>query len=481
MNEDLATAFGTPAYRLYMTPALVICVSSVIGVRLLRSVIAASNRFFTWRIGSRTERRMSVSQPQRPKLRNVEAKRVEKEGIRYFVITDPRRVASQALMVSEELGPFLAHADGTMTIDQIIGATRKRMSGDSVTNEQERAVKELFERLDALFLLEGERYDVEVARQLEEYRAADFRAPALETLSYPADPDDLIDLFDGFAPHISDDQEPSDRALKAIVTPHIDFERGGDTYAELWRQAAPELEDVELAVIFGTDHNGPGPRLTLTRQSYATPWNIMPTDKDLVGRLAEILERDPDVANHAFAGEFNHVHEHSIELASIWLNWAVDDRAVQVLPILCGSFGQYVQEDGSLREASPSDHPQIADAIGLLQQVALHRRTVFIAAADLSHVGPAFGDEDPADDELRKEIEKYDSELMSAVIKGQQGTFLETVRSDDDDSRVCGLAPIYMTLWAAGEISDSRWMGYQQCAADVSGSSFVSIAGGLLY
>lgn len=426
---------------------------------------------------------MSTNEPQRPKLRPVEAQRVEEDGVRFFVIKDPRRVARKALMVREELGPFLAHADGAMTVEEIIAATRGRTGspiGDGVGAVQDEAVKELFERLDTLFLLEGERYNTETARQLRDYRAADFRVPALEAQAYPDDPDDLLDLFEGFALDVSDDQQPSGRTLKAIVTPHIDYARGGDTYAELWRHAAPELEDVELAVVFGTDHNGSGPRLTLTRQSYATPWNILPTDTELVGKLAKILERDRGVENHPFADEFNHVGEHSVELASVWLNWAAGDRAVKMLPILCGSLGDYVLGDGSLRDASPTDHPQIAEAIGLLQQVARHRRTVFVAAADLSHIGPAFGDEDEADDETRKEIEEYDSELMSAVIRGRHEDFLEVVRRDEDDSRVCGLAPIYMTLWAAGA-SDGRWMGYQQCATDEKGGSFVSIAGGLLY
>lgn len=416
---------------------------------------------------------MSASEPQRPKLRRVEAQRVEKNGDRYFVITDPRRIAAETLMIREELGPFLAHADGAKTVDEIISATRKRLGGDADRGPGGEAVKELFERLDALFLLEGQRYEAEIERQLNAYRIAEFRTPALEDRVYPAEPDDLLDLIDGFATGVPNDQQPSGRVLKAIVTPHIDYERGGDTYAELWRQAAPDLEDVELAVVFGTDHNGAGPRLTLTKQSYATPWNIMPTDNELVGKLAKILERDTVVENHPFADEFSHVSEHSIELASVWLNWAVGDRAVKMLPILCGSFGDYVREDGSLREASPTDHPQIADAIGLLQQVAQHRRTVFVAAADLSHVGPSFGDEEAVDDETRKEIEKYDSELLSVIVKGQQDKFLETVRQDGDDSRICGLAPVYMTLWAAGGELDGRWMGYQQCSTDMTESSFV--------
>ncbi len=385
-------------------------------------------------------------------------------------------MADKALLVRQELGAFLALADGSRTVEEIIETVR----ANGETNVTDESVEDLFKQLDTVFLLEGPRYEAEVVRSLEKYRNADFRIPALEGQAYPEDPDDLLDLLEGFAPDISDEQEPSGRDLKAIVTPHIDYQRGGDSYAELWRRAAPDLQDVELAVVFGTDHNGAGPRLTLTRQSYATPWNILPTDIDLVGKLARVLGNDRSVEDHPFGDEFNHISEHSIELASIWLNWAIGDSATKMLPILCGSLGDYVQEDGTLRDASPDDHPQIADAIGLLQQVAMHRKTVFVAAADLSHVGPAFGDEEESDDIIRSEIEAHDSELMSAVIKGDRATFLEVARREDDYSRVCGLAPLYMSLWASG-VTSGEWMGYQQCTADASGASFVSIAGALLY
>ncbi len=385
-------------------------------------------------------------------------------------------MAKQAIMVRQELGPFLALADGSKTVDEIIAAAKSQAQNDV----QDDAVEDLFQRLDDLFLLEGANYEAEATRLLDEYRAADFRVPSLEGQAYPDDPDELLDLIESFAPDISTDQDSSGKTLKAVVTPHIDFNRGGESYAELWRRAAPDLQDVELAVVFGTDHNGPGPRLTLTHQSYATAWNILPTDTDLVTRLARVLKSDKSLDDHPFADEFNHVNEHSIELASIWLNWAIGDSAVKMLPILCGSLGDYVQEDGQLRDASPSDHPQIADAIGMLQQVALHRRTLFVAAADLSHIGPAFGDEEDTDDVIRREIEEHDEELMSAVIKGEHETFLEAVRREDDYSRVCGLAPIYMSLWAAGA-SEGQWMGYQQCPADADAKSIVSIAGALLY
>ena len=61
------------------------------------------------------------------------------------------------------------------------------------------------------------------------------------------------------------------------MSPHIDYERGWQTYAQLWRRCSGALDDVELAIILGTDHKGGPGALTLTRQSYASPLGTLPT------------------------------------------------------------------------------------------------------------------------------------------------------------------------------------------------------------
>lgn len=414
---------------------------------------------------------MAESGPERPKLRGVEVRRVERDGKQYFVVTDPRRVSSQSLLVDNRFAPYLALADGTKTVEEIFAA-----GGEKPDDPSETEVTEVFNQLDNYFMLENERYRSETSRLLNEYHSADFRTPALEGTVYPEDPDDLLDLFEVFAPGVKTSERVSKSPLKAIITPHIDYERGGDTYAELWRAAAPDLDDVELAVIFGTDHNGSGPRMTLTRQSYATPWNILPTDTDLVSKLSRILETDPTIENHAYADEFNHLTEHSIELASIWLNWAIGDQPTQVLPVLCGSFGSYINGDAD----SPADHPQIADAIGLLQQVAKHRKTVFVAAADFAHVGPAFGDSDPVSESRKDDVKASDRRLLEMIVRGEHEAFLSAVKVSKDETRICGLAPIYLALRAASP-SSGEWIGYRQCPTDEEESSFVSIAGALLH
>src|SRR6267142_6506580 len=73
-----------------------------------------------------------------------------------------------------------------------------------------------------------------------------------------------------------------DGALRALLVPHIDYPRGGITYAwgfkELFERTA-----ASLFVIIGTSHYSAN-RFTLTRKDFATPLGIARTDQDYVDR-----------------------------------------------------------------------------------------------------------------------------------------------------------------------------------------------------
>jgi hypothetical protein len=246
----------------------------------------------------------------------------------------------------------------------------------------------------------------------------------------------------------------------------------------IWEHVRDQLQDVELFVIFGTDHNGDGPRLTLTHQDYETPLGTFETDTELVDELSRILSPDEAIDDHAFADEFNHASEHSIELATVWLHRALGRSNAKALPVLCGSFGRLIMDGAK----TPDEHPQIAAAIGHLQAVARERRTVFIAAADLAHVGPAFGDDETfvVDSDGRERVKSDDETLLELIIVGDRKRFFELIKQKADRNKICGLAPIYMTLWASGATS-GNWTAYLQCQADQEDTSFVSIAGAALY
>ncbi|MBN4064332.1 AmmeMemoRadiSam system protein B [Dehalococcoides mccartyi] len=420
--------------------------------------------------------------PDRPQLRPIDVSRVTHEGEEYFLLKDLRRLNDQSLMVPVPLGLYLQGVDGTNTLNEIMKEALSK-GAPSVPRE---TLDDLMTRLDDMMLLSNGKYVADIEERLDEYRSAPFREPAMADLAYPSDPDDLRGYLDGFAfPYMNDeamadDDLPADLdvELKAVISPHIDFERGGDSYAMIWEQVRDQLQDVELFVVFGTDHNGDGPRLTLTNQDYQTPLGALETDTELVDEIARILSTDKSVDDHAFADEFNHANEHSIELATVWLHRAVGRSSAKMLPILCGSFGG-IFEDGA---PNIDDHPQISRVIRLLQEVASERRTMFIAAADLAHVGPAFGDTElsPKDSERRRDVQADDERLMEAIVNGSRRRFFDAIKNNGDRNKICGFAPIYMTLWAA-DATVGTWSGYQQCQADEDDTSFVSIAGAALF
>src|SRR5205807_1549712 len=71
-----------------------------------------------------------------------------------------------------------------------------------------------------------------------------------------------------------------DGRLRAALLPHIDYHRGGVSYAWGFKEVF-EHTDASLFVIIGTSHYS-GQRFTLTRKDYATPLGIAPTDQAYV-------------------------------------------------------------------------------------------------------------------------------------------------------------------------------------------------------
>ena len=333
-------------------------------------------------------------------------------------------------------------------------------------------VREIIAGLDAALMLENGSYRDAAARALKSYRDAVSRRQARADLVYPSDPEELARVINEYAARAPADGAPlpATATLRCLVSPHIDYERGGETYARLWRMCAPALDDVELVIVFGTDHAGSPGFLTLTRQSYATPLGVLPTDRDLVDGLAGVIG-----AERAFAEELHHVNEHSIELAVVWLHHYMGGRACPIVPVLCGSFEEFIKT-----ETDPETNDVIGAALEYIATATAGRRTLIIAAGDLAHVGPAFGDATPGDGVGKAMLAAQDAKSISAICRGDASGFLELSRAEQDQRKVCGLAPIYMALRLVGEARGES-VGYAQCPADVTAGSLVSIVGAVLW
>jgi hypothetical protein len=260
-----------------------------------------------------------------------------------------------------------------------------------------------------------------------------------------------------------------ERTIRGVVSPHIDYQRGGLVYAEVWRAAAHAAREAELVILFGTDHQGSDGTVTLTHQSYATPWGVLPTDRPVVEALVEALGEEA-----AFAEELHHRGEHSIELAAVWLHFVRDGQPVPVVPVLLGSFAAFIAGQGD-----PAAHEPFALALEVLREAMASRRTLVVAAADLAHMGPAFGDPHGLDFVAQAQLRNADARLLQAVYAGDPGGFFQQLKAECDRRHVCGLPPMFLTLRLLGETSGEP-AGYALCPADPQGLSFVSIAGAIL-
>ena len=406
--------------------------------------------------------------PERPRLRLVDSTWVRHQGQNFLHLTDPLGVSKAPIMAPEPVAAVLAFVDGSRTLPEIRSALALRV-GLSLTIED---LRNIIGQLDRALMIENGAYRLAHRRALNEYRAAEYRPLSHAGAVYPRSASALEARIEAWRAEVQENESwkrPSGD-LAGMVCPHVDYARGRATYAELWTRAEADLSEVELVIILGTDHYGGPARLTPTLQGYATPYGTLPTDREITTSLEYAL------GSGAYDEELHHTSEHSIELAAVWLHHSLrNGKAPPVVPVLCGSFHGFVNG-----ESKPEDDPRLTAALGVLSEATRRRRTLVIAAGDLAHVGPAFGDPQPLDAAAKARLSAEDSTSLAAIDSGDADAFLDVSRSESDRRRICGLPPIYLMLKLV-EGASGVSMGYDQCPADTANTSVVSIAGTLLY
>lgn len=396
----------------------------------------------------------------KPKLRSsLDIQPVLQNDEVYLLLRDPLFLSTSQLVVPKIYAPLLGLLDGSLDAVAIRASYAMRFQ-QWITPD---TLQDFLEKLDQAYLLENEQFFAARDTALAEYHAAVNRPPDSAGKTYPSDPDDLRKLIDGYIQNVSS-QIGSVESPIGIVSPHIDYARGGRVYAQVWQSIAPALEDIDLVIIVGTDHYGEA-RITLTRQDYATPFGVLPTAQDVVADIVAAV--GPDTV---FEGELYHRGEHSIELAAVWLHYFRQENPPEMLPILCGSF-----QDHLITGEIPKKDPVYESLIESLKSTLKKRKALIVAAGDLAHIGPAFGGA-PIDENGKQELKRIDDELINHVCAGDATGFFASIREVNDRNNVCGLGPIYLTMQAL-QPSRGISVGYEQCRADEDGTSWVSICG----
>lgn len=399
--------------------------------------------------------------PVKPKLRNVNVQRITHQGQPVFLIQDGLRLSESAILLPQALGPFAILCDGDHTLPEMQASLEVRF-GLRLTRSM---LENLVQQFDQALLLESETFHQAKQKAIELFRAAPHREPALAGLSYPSDPDELRQLLQKYLDDVRDDVPLSPASSRGIISPHIDYPRGGPVYAQGWASAAQAIREAELIILFGTDHNGDFGTLTPTPQNYASPLGVMPTDRDIVDRLAEALGSE-----RAFADELHHRAEHSIELVLVWLQYMRHEKPCPVVPILAGSFYHFM-----IGQADINNETAYRDVINILQAEMKQRRTVVVASGDLAHLGPAFG-EPPMSKAEHARMQVDDESLLQSLGQGDAESFFEFMQAGQFERNVCGLAPFYFTLQTLGA-TQGQTIAYDRCPADSANTSFVSVCG----
>ncbi len=410
-----------------------------------------------------------MSDEQLPKLRPVNPRWLQFEGQRLLHIQDPLGLSDKTIIVPHSVAPLLGLLDGARNLDEVRAAFLLRSSAYLTPTQ----IEALIDNLDQALLLDNRRFRNALQEAVDAYRSGPFRKPAFAGGAYEEDPDALLEALDGYCDTAKSEAQADPGALVGLISPHVDYPRGWRTYADTWSRARKAVEEADLVILFGTDHGGAPNSLTLTRQSYATPWGTLPTDVQLVDRLAPLLGEE-----QAFAQEVHHINEHSIELAAVWLHYIAGRQPKPLLPVLCGPPGRKpsdveveTQDDAHDGVSGP---PQ--DFLEALADIAAGPRVLVVAAADLSHVGPAFGDPAPLDSQAQAGIHDSDQEWLQVACSGNDQTLADHFRQHGDPTRICGAGPIYYMLSVLPE-AQGHVVSYQQCPADEHSGSLVSVAG----
>lgn len=419
-----------------------------------------------------------MAAPLRPALRPLEVFPVGSNRDLAFVLRDPDGFG-QTIVVPYAAAMLATLMNGQRTLAEIQRVFARQAGAQVALADLERLVADLEEAR----LLDSPRFAEHRRHEIDRYLADPVRPAAHAGSSYASDPDelrsDLDSLFtaEGGPGAIDPAAQPDGRRLSAAVSPHIDFHRGGVTFAWAYKRIV-EQSAADLFVIFGTAHNPMQQLVSVSRKDFATPLGVVRTNAEFIDRLnQELASSLAGQQLDLFEDELVHRHEHSIEFQVMFLQYLLGNRRkFEIVPILIGSFQPFLDED-----VEPEDSPEFISFVAALRGAAREHsgEICYISGADLAHIGLRFGDDQVLDSQRLAEQRADDTRLLEAVCRGDAAGLFRHVANNGDRHRICGLAPTY-TLLQVVEPARGELLKYDQ-AVDHEGTSCVSFASVAFY
>lgn len=414
---------------------------------------------------------MSFDRDEQPRLRNLEPVPVVVQGRQAIALKDPLHLTDQMLCVPREFLPVLALLDGRHSLRDI-QEELSRQAGQIVFLD---VIEGVLQKLDEVYLLEGDRFREAFQRKVADYRKSLVRPSSHAGISYSADPQELRQELDSY---FTRDGEPGvpdlfseQRWPVGLIAPHIDLRAGGRCFAQAYHALASG-QPSDIYVIFGTGHAGVEGMFTATNLDFQTPLGTVETDKEFLSVLTDTLGRDP-------AGEeILHASEHVIEFQVVFLQHIFSGRhEFTIVPILCSLSHHIFGSDPAFSHQREAFH-EFCQAVKETCR-RMSRTVCFIASADLDHVGPRYGDTFVPHSGTVSESLSKDAELLAALERIDVDGFIQGIAGENDSRRICGFSPI-TAMFHSMEASEGRLLGLDFANVD-NRNSFVSFTSMIFY
>lgn len=400
-----------------------------------------------------------IIDPDRPRVRPVEAFPVQMDDGAKMVLRDPAGWSDRLLVVTGETLFVVSCLDGTQTLRDVQAACFRRFQ-EIVPID---LLVEVVGALDEALLLDSARFHAHREEIEAAFRTLDVRPASHAGNAYEADPDALRRSLDAFLDAGRTVELPPGRMV-GLIAPHIDFDRGGAGYGAAYRALADRCRS-DLFVVLGTAHASPAEPFTASLKAYDTPLGPVPADRGFLDALSSRL------GERIFEDEIVHRSEHSIEFQALMLRHVFAGRKIRIVPILCSSFHDQVEEG-----RSPRSDPRVAEFLDALRDTLVeHEGAVLIAGVDLAHLGPRFGDDGPVMQPLADTCRARDGRLLDAAGSRDANGFFEAIVEEQDERRICGISAIYSFLETLPDGSAGTLLHYGQ-ALDPERTTFVSFA-----
>jgi len=384
-----------------------------------------------------------MPQSECPCLRPFLAAMRDERDPDFFILWDKVGLADKPLRVHAEEFLWLQQFDGSRTLRDVQADAMREAGGQLIPFDR---FTSLVDKMEATFYLDGPLF----RKKLEE----PIRQPSCIGC-YEGEPEalrkQLTKIFTAKGgPGLPTDKRP-DGALQAALIPHIDYARGGKTFAWGFKEVV-ERTDASLFVIIGASHYSVQ-RFTLTRKDFLTPLGVAPTDQPYIDRLVK------HYGNGLFDDEIAHLPEHSIELEVVFLQYLYENRRpIRIVPLVVGPFQDCV-ETGT----EPSGRDDISRMIAALRQVEAETTEpiCYIISGDLAHIGPKFDDPEPVDNPMLTHSRIKDEEILRAAEAVDPAAYFRVIAGEGDRRRICGLPPTF-TFLEAMRPSSGKLLHYDQ-------------------